>query len=159
MQLRSLLVVILFCFCITLQASTSLKLFTEGSYTRILEQHKGQAFVMVLWSVECVPCLTELTMLGQLKQRHPKLKLILISIDAPDVEHEIQTLLVKNNLAQASNWVFAEGVVQRLRFEVDPAWYGEVPRSYLFSVGHNRQAVTGELKREQIDTWLKSATS
>lgn len=113
---------------------------------------------MVLWSVDCVPCLTELTMLGQLKQRHPQLKLILILTDAPDVEYEIQTLLVKNKLEQASNWVFAEGVAQRLRFEIDPTWYGEVPRTYLFDAEHQRQAVTGELKREQIDTWSKSAT-
>lgn len=153
-----MLVVILFCWCIPLQANSSFKLFTSGSYIRILQQHKGQAFVMVLWSVDCVACLKELAMLGQFKQRYPQLQLILISTDTPDIERDIQSLLTEYNLEQSGTWVFEDDAVQRLRYEIDQSWYGEVPRTYLFDAEHYRQTVTGELKREQLHTWLKAVT-
>ena len=33
----------------------------------------------------------------------------------------------------AENWLFSDGFVERLRFEIDPAWQGEIPRTLLIA--------------------------
>ena len=51
--------------------------------------------------------------------------------------------------------MFAEAVPERLRYAIDPAWGGELPRSYLFDAAHRRQAHSGLLDEAQLKDWLK----
>ena len=32
-------------------------------------------------------------------------------------------------LAGAENWMFTDDFVERLRYEIDPQWHGEIPRT------------------------------
>ena len=36
-------------------------------------------------------------------------------------------MLAKSGLASAENWMFADDFMERLRFEVNPRWRGEIP--------------------------------
>jgi len=155
-KIRTVLAVIIFCWCLPLQASTPINLFTTGSYQQILQEHKEQAFVMVFWSVDCLPCLTELAMLGKFNQQNPQAIIILVSIDGPNAEREFQSLLDKYTLKQVSNWNFATESRQRLLFEIDQSWYGEVPRAYLFDEQHARQTMSGLLERKYLQKWLNT---
>ncbi len=42
-------------------------------------------------------------------------------------------MLEKAGLGTAENWLFSDGFVERLRFEIDPAWQGEIPRTLLIA--------------------------
>ena len=54
-------------------------------------------------------------------------------------------MLEKHHLNDVENWVFADANSQKLRFEIDPSWYGELPRTYFFDSAHNRNGNSGLL--------------
>lgn len=121
----------------------------------MLELRSGKPFVMVFWSLDCAPCYRELAMLGELKKQQPRIELVLVSTDGLAAAEEIQILLKKMGLVDTDSWVFDNHVPERLRFEIDASWYGELPRSYLFSSDHQRQTVSGILTSNQLLSWLK----
>ena len=129
--------------------------FVSGSYSQILEQHKDKPFALVLWSLDCPSCYKELEMLGQLNNNNPNLTIILVSTDIEATEDELKIVLSKYNLANYELWVFRGDSDQRLRFEIDPRWYGELPRSYVFNEKNNKKVVSGILDADKLLTWIK----
>jgi len=150
---------LLSCFMIgwslTVQAAGPLKIFTTGSYQAILQQYQEQPFVLVLWSLDCPPCHEELAMLADFKKQQPHFNLLLVSIDGVEAEAEIRDSLDHLALLSVENWVFGEALSQQLLNQIDPSWYGVVPRSYLFDARHRRQTITGLLSIERLRAWLK----
>ena len=54
----------------------------------------------------------------------------MISADlVPNLPGAARAMLEKAGLGTAENWLFGDGFVERLRFEIDPAWQGEIPRT------------------------------
>ena len=137
-------------------AGQALKPFDTQSMDEILQNRQGQAFVMVLWSIDCPPCIQELAQIRQLRKRFSHISLVLVSTD--DIRHanEIQQLLAEHQLEQMDNWVFANPMPERLRYLIDPAWYGELPRSYFYQTSHKRQAHSGRLNYEILQAWLNN---
>jgi len=94
-------------------------------------------------------------MLGQLRQQQPGFDVVLISTDQ-EVDHQLlQSVLLQHQLQYVDSWVFGDESSVRIRFEIDPAWYGELPRSYLFDRQHRRQAISGLLSGNVLASWLK----
>lgn len=104
---------------------------------------------MVLWSLDCPPCYKELAMLAQERKQHT-FNLVLVSIDGKDASDEVTVVLAKYQLQNVDAWLFEKYLGQELRYEIDPLWYGELPRSYIFNKSHQRQAVSGVLRSDQI---------
>ncbi|MEC4748515.1 hypothetical protein [Methylomicrobium sp. Wu6] len=137
-------------------AGTSLRAFETDSLEKIQVAYAGRPFLLVLWSLDCPPCRKELDLLGKIKKRHPDLHLVLISTDPAELSGQISSVLVKYRLAITDAWVFSQTSAERLRYMIDPAWYGEMPRSYFYDPQHNRVGVSGALNAQQIETWLTS---
>ena len=135
-------------------ATLDVNIFTTGSYARFLEQQKNQSFMLVLWSLDCPPCYKELTMLAEHTKKYPQLNLIVVSTDTTDDIKEIQQKLSQFGFSYTNAWVFENDMAQQLRYEIDPNWYGELPRSYLFDAQHNRQAVSGILRPAIMKRWV-----
>lgn len=129
--------------------------FIPGSYHEILTARQDKPFILVFWSLDCPPCHKELALLGQLKQKQPRLDLVLVATDANASRTELQTVLAKNHLDKTDSWVFADESAEALRYEIDNTWYGELPRSYLFNNRHQRQAISGLLSAELFHAWLR----
>ena len=59
--------------------------------------------------------------------------------------------------------VFTEDNSAKLRFEIDPSWYGELPRTYFFDKKHQRSGLSGvishEKYNEKINTVLTSSVA
>lgn len=127
--------------------------FKSASLQKILQSRTGEPFLLVLWSLTCPPCHRELDLLAEMHRQHPELNLVLISTDGWEQADEVQTAVERHGLGEVESWLFA-GPTQRLRYEIDPAWYGVLPRSYLYDANHKRAAVTGGLEKEQILAWL-----
>ena len=128
--------------------------FTFDSFSEIKAQYEGQEFLLGLWSVDCPPCLVELSMMGELLELNPDLPFVLISTDSIDTSEDAIEFLSDFNLAQRESWMFADSFVERLRYTIDPSWYGELPRSYFFDKDHNMQSHSGIMTKELLQEWF-----
>ncbi|MDN5869487.1 MAG: TlpA family protein disulfide reductase [Nitrococcus sp.] len=127
--------------------------FKAGSLPNILDAHAGEPFLLVLWSLRCLPCREEMDLLADMRRQHPDLEVVFISTDGVNRRDMVAGALAQHGLENAESWIFA-GPVQRLRYAIDPAWYGVLPRSYFYDANHERVAVNGSLEKAQILAWL-----
>lgn len=136
-------------------AEDNFKPFTADSFAEIKQRFAGEQFLVGLWSVDCPPCLVELDMMGELLADNPDLPFVLISTD-PIAEREFaHDFLLDFDLADRESWMFADSFTERLRFSIDPSWYGELPRSYFFDAGHNMQSHSGIMTQEMLEEWFQ----
>jgi thiol-disulfide isomerase/thioredoxin len=153
MALRLALVLMLI-FPNAASAAENVRPFTTGTFAKILADREGQPFVLVLWSLECQYCPTEIKMLGELKQTHPHLDVVLIATDTMNDASQLSKRAASYGMESAQQWVFADEMPERLRFEIDRHWYGEVPRTYFYDRKHQRQAKTGLVSKTVFEHWL-----
>jgi thiol-disulfide isomerase/thioredoxin len=133
-----------------------LKPFQRGSAKAIVEARAGRPFILTFWSVECVHCRAELEQLAALSKAHPQLDVVLVSTDSVTASRAVSGVLRQYDLPRAERWVFADDFTERLRFEVDPRWHGELPRSYLHGPGKAVEGITGKLDMQRMAPWLES---
>ena len=93
-------------------------------------------------------------MLQELRKSHPQLPLVLIATDDIADQAMAGKVLAKYGMETEESWIFADGNPQKLRYEIDPAWYGEMPRAYFYDAAHGREAVSGTVERAKIEAWL-----
>lgn len=133
----------------------TLQHFISGSMQKIDEAHRGQPYVLLLWSLDCMHCAEELAFFGKLARDTPRLPVVIVATDSPQDSVELSARLKKFGLAQLENWVFDDEVPERLRSEIDRKWRGEVPRSYFFDREHRPRVVTGPPQLGFVEQWLK----
>ena len=54
-----------------------------------------------------------------------------------------------------SNRANAEADEDKLRYSIDPTWYGELPRTYFYDADHQITPLSGKISNSFLDTWLK----
>ncbi|MEK7207078.1 MAG: TlpA disulfide reductase family protein [Pseudomonadota bacterium] len=128
--------------------------FVSGSQQQILAAHQGKPFILALWSLSCVHCQEELAMFSALLKKHPGLDIIFVSIDSPEQSEALTAALQRHGLGRAESWVFADNFTERLRYEIDRKWHGELPRTYFYGVDHSVEAASGKLDPARIELWL-----
>ncbi len=131
--------------------------FTNDSFAKIKADFAGQEFLVGLWSVDCPPCLVELDMMGELLKANPDLPFVLISTDPLEERVEASEFLEDFELAGRESWMFADSFTERLRYTIDPNWFGELPRSYFFDANHEMQSHSGIMTRELLESWFSRA--
>lgn len=154
-----LLLVLMLTFMNVTGAAESIRPFTLGSLAQVLEAREGKPFVLVLWSLDCQYCPTELKMLSELQRNHPKLDVVLIATDTVNDMPQLNSRTESYGMGKAEQWVFAEDIPERLRFEIDRRWYGEVPRTYFYDQKHQREAKTGLVSKKFVEDWLARNTA
>lgn len=135
-------------------AHGEIKPFESGSLARIRAARAGKPFILSFWSLECAHCPKELKTLGELKRRHPALDIVLVSTDTPADGAALEDFAQRSGLGRAEQWVFA-GDAQRLRYEVDRRWRGELPRTYFHDAGHRVEAHSGLVPAEALTRWTQ----
>lgn len=130
------------------------KAFVTGSMAEIQASQGEAPMIVSFWSVDCPPCYKELLIWRDLSERLPQLKLVLVSTDEFDAQAEVIEVLQQKGVAQLESWQFADEHVQRLRYEIDKGWYGELPRSYFYSPAGQVEAVSGLVEQTKIEKWL-----
>lgn len=138
----------------------------RGSYQKIIAAHSGSPFIVAMWSLTCTHCAADLEIFKQLAQKYPGFDLVLISTDTPEQEADIAHALnkyhlgrsVKNQkrLGKVESWVFADSYTERLRFEIDAQWYGELPRTYFYDAAGKARGVSGVLDEKEIEQWVNT---
>jgi thiol-disulfide isomerase/thioredoxin len=133
-----------------------LKPFVRGSWQQLLNSHAGRPTLVHFWGVTCGPCKVELPLLGKFVKDHAGVDMVTISADlAPDIPGAAQSMLKKSGLASAENWIFSDGFVERLRFEIDPKWQGDIPRTLLISRDGTITTIEGSAEIIDLEKWLK----
>jgi thiol-disulfide isomerase/thioredoxin len=140
-------------------ASEKLKSFERGSWQQLLHSHSGRPTLVHFWGVTCGPCKVELPQLGKFMKQHPGVDIVTIDADlVPNSDAAALSMLRSTGLASADNWMFDDGFAERLRYEIDPSWQGEIPRTILISGDGTIATIEGSTDPASLQKWAKQAT-
>jgi thiol-disulfide isomerase/thioredoxin len=135
--------------------ATELRPFARGSFADILAANAGKPLVVNFWSVTCAPCLAEMPQWRTLAQDHTEVSMVLVSTDSFDDQARIQQILKRYDITSLESWVFAETHKTRLRYDIDKAWRGELPRTYLIGANGTIEAHSGVIPLDDLNAWLE----
>jgi thiol-disulfide isomerase/thioredoxin len=130
--------------------------FVKGSYAAIRQAHAGRPLIIHIWGLSCGPCLVELPEWGKLATERPGVALVLVNADRADIQSakRIIDVLSKSGLSNAESYAFADRYEDRLRFEIDKTWQGELPRSVLISATGVATTLEGVADMATVRAWL-----
>jgi thiol-disulfide isomerase/thioredoxin len=129
--------------------------FGRGSWQEIRHLHAGRPMVVHFWGVTCGPCRVEMPNWGKLLAERPGLDLVMVNADlVPDEPGAVNALLAKSGLTRAESWIFADDFVERLRYEIDPRWQGEIPLTLLVARDGTTTSIEGVADLAAIRNWL-----
>ena len=154
--------VLLAIFVVALLASTGgfakdgdLRPFKRGSWQEIRQAHAGRPTVVHFWGLTCGPCRVEMPQWGKLLRERSDLDLVAIDADLiPNQVEDASEMLARTGLAGAENWIFDDPFTERLRFEIDPRWQGEIPRTMLIARDGKTTVIEGVADPAQVRAWL-----
>jgi thiol-disulfide isomerase/thioredoxin len=139
---------------LALPAQAGLRSFDRDSMHAIESELAGEPFLLVLWSVHCAPCFAELKLLAEMQAAGELPQLVLVATDPLALREEVELSLEDYRLQATPGWQFADPLAERLRYSIDPDWYGELPRSYFYRADGSREAHSGLLTRERLQGWI-----
>jgi hypothetical protein len=94
-----------------------------------------------------------LPQLGAFMKDHSGIDMVMISADfVPDLPAATRAMLERSGLELAENWVF-EGSADRLRFEIDPTWQGDIPRTLLITREGEMTTIEGSADVADLKQW------
>jgi thiol-disulfide isomerase/thioredoxin len=138
-----------------LAADGELRPFKRGSWQQIRRAHEGRPIVVHFWGLTCGPCRVEMPKWGRLLEERSDLRLIAIDADlVPNAAELVKAELAKTGLAGAENWMFADDFVERLRFEINPRWRGEIPITLLIAGDGKMTTIEGAADSGEVRAWL-----
>lgn len=136
------------------ETPSELRPFGRGSWQDVLRSHAGRPTLVHFWGVTCGPCKVELPLLGKFMKDHGDIDVVTISADlVPDLPAATKAMLEKAGLGPAENWIFNDGFVERLRFEIDPTWQGDIPRTILISPDGAATTIEGSAEMQELENW------
>lgn len=154
--IRSFLLVCLVVAAPLVSAVEAVRPFVAGSLAKIVAQRQGKPFVLAFWSASCAHCPRELKALGELRRRNPKIDIVLVAADTPEEAPLTAQLAASYGLSKVEQWVFADEMQERLRFEIDQRWHGELPRTHFYDRQHGIEVVSGVVPKAQLLAWVKA---
>lgn len=128
--------------------------YARGSFEAIRKAHAGRPLIVHFWSVTCVICVSELAEWGKLARETPSVDFVFVNADPESDRRRALARMEKAGLKQAVNFAFADRFVERLYFEVDRHWEGELP--FTAFVAPNGALVTeiGALTDLKLASWI-----
>jgi thiol-disulfide isomerase/thioredoxin len=131
-----------------------LKSFERGSWKEVLRSHAGHPTLVHFWGVTCGPCKIELPELGEFMKHHPAIDVVTVSADlVPNLGPATRSMLQDAGLSSAENWIFSDDFAERLRFEIDPTWQGDIPRTMLISRDGEVTTIEGSAGIADLEKW------
>jgi thiol-disulfide isomerase/thioredoxin len=131
-----------------------LRPFRAESVDAIRRAHAGKPFVLAFWSIHCEPCRDEMAVWRSVRQRYPHLPILLVSTDTAGERATVRAFLSRYDPGPVETWTFDDEFTERVRFAVDRAWRGELPRTYLYDAAHRAEARSGKLDERWLQAWL-----
>jgi thiol-disulfide isomerase/thioredoxin len=134
------------------------KPYARGSFAELRKAHAGRPLVVHYWSVSCAPCLAELSDWARVARERKGIDILLVNVDGARDRVKAGARLEKAGLAGVVQYGFAEDFLERLFFEVDPGWHGDLPFTALIDAKGKLVTVTGPVDDPLIVEWLSKAS-
>ncbi len=151
------------CALLFLSASApaaELRPFVRGSWQEVLAANAARPAVVHFWGLTCAPCLTELPHWAEFRRARPGLRLVMIAADpAPADANDLATTLDKAGLNGVESWAFADPFSERLRYEIDAKWRGEMPRTILVGRDGTTKVMIGLADLRAVGAWYDAETA
>jgi hypothetical protein len=129
--------------------------FERGSWAKLRAAHAGQPTIVHFWGLTCGPCVVELPQWGKLLVERPDLRLVLLAADPlPQDADQVVGALGRAGLGGAESWNFTDRFYERLRYEIDPTWAGELPRTMMIARDGKTTVLEGVADFAQVRAWL-----
>lgn len=128
--------------------------FARGSFEAIRKAHAGRPLIVHFWSVTCVICVSELAEWGKLARETPGVDFVFVNADPESDRHRALARMEKAGLKQSVNFAFADRFVERLYFEVDRHWEGELPFTAFVAANGSLRTEIGALTDLKLASWI-----
>jgi thiol-disulfide isomerase/thioredoxin len=135
-------------------AALEFKPYGRGAFAQIRKDHAGRPLVVHFWSVTCAPCLAELPDWAKIARANKPFDLVFVNADQHSDRPRAQMRLEKAGLQDAAHYGFADDFVERLYFEADNTWRGELPFTALVGADGKLVTVIGAMDDPEIAKWL-----
>ncbi len=128
--------------------------FVRGSWQELRQEHSGRPTLVHFWGLTCGPCLTELPQWGKLILEEPNIDIVMIAADPVlDEPQAVDGTLSRAGCSTAESWMFADRFTERLAYEVDPQWAGELPYTLLIGSDGSATKKLGTVEFSEIRNW------
>lgn len=121
----------------------------------IEKRYIDQPLIISFWSIDCPYCIGDLKKLGKALSKNTNVKLITVCVDGKESAKKAERILSQANLPKHEQYQYAEVDEDRLRYNIDPAWYGELPRTYFYDAAHQVTPLSGKISNSFLDKWFK----
>ena len=146
-----LLVVVMMAMMSPAAAQAPLRAFGPDSIREIAATAGGKPLVVLVWSLDCSYCLPSFEALAQAQKTHGARVVTIATdpIDDPQARRLVAAKLAAGGL-RGPAWAFGPWPEARLRHAIDPAWRGELPRSYWFGADGKATAHSGLISADVV---------
>jgi thiol-disulfide isomerase/thioredoxin len=128
--------------------------FVGGSWTELRHAHAGRPTMVHFWGFTCGPCLTELPQWGQFASGLQDIDMVMVDTDPTVVAAaDLAATLAKAGLSRVESWRFADAFTERLEYEIDPQWRGELPYTLLIGRDGTIQPILGAVDFAELRQW------
>ncbi|MEY3301116.1 MAG: hypothetical protein RLY73_538 [Pseudomonadota bacterium] len=121
----------------------------------IEKRYIDQPLIISFWSIDCPYCIDDLKKLGKALSKNTNVQLITVCVDGKESAKKAERILSQANLPKHEKYQYAEVDEDRLRYNIDPAWYGELPRTYFYDAAHQVTPLSGKISNSFLDKWFK----
>jgi thiol-disulfide isomerase/thioredoxin len=139
----------------TATTSAGIKPFVATSMQHILSARQGKPFILGVWSLSCTHCRDDIALLSSMSQRHPELDLVFIAADSPDEAEAAAQIINRFSFGIMEHWIFADDFIEKLQYNIDKQWHGELPRTYFYNASHQMRAFSGKLDAVETERWIR----
>lgn len=129
--------------------------FNKARFEQVKQEKLAQKWLVLLWSVDCTPCMKELALVKKLQQKQKDLAVVMINTDTEESSEQERNDIIKHfNLVNLKSFHFTQGQEAQQRYQVDPQWFGELPRSYFIDEQGKFHGKSGLIAEELLTQWL-----
>jgi len=114
-------------------AVPAIRSFEADGMVRIHAAEAGRPFVLLAWSLDCSYCHASMKNLAA-AEAGLDFDIVTVAIESADDAGNASAISAATSQLgrRASNWAFGGQPAEQLRYQIDPQWHGELPRSYWF---------------------------
>jgi thiol-disulfide isomerase/thioredoxin len=131
------------------------KPYGRGAFADIVKAHAGRPLIIHFWSVTCAPCLVELPQWAKMLGEQKDADIVFVNTDDEEDRARAQMRAEKAGLGKATHYGFSDDFAEKLYYEADTNWRGELPFTALVAPGGGVTSVTGAIDDPLVAKWLE----
>jgi thiol-disulfide isomerase/thioredoxin len=137
-------------------AASELSPFGRGSWDELRRGHEGRPTIVHFWGLTCGPCLVELPEWGRFAQSANGADFVMVAADpVPEEPAQLSATLAKAGLSPVESWRFTDRFTERLQYEIDSNWRGELPLTILLGRDGSVRSVLGTVDFADLRAWIE----